>query len=74
MSQNIPLFSVLNENELDALSRLAMSRSYPKNSVIINGAQIVFSNVESKAIGQRWPVYAVSLAIRIHNVLVCERL
>jgi hypothetical protein len=51
MLQNIPLFSVLNEEKLNVQSRLAVSWSYPKNSVIINGAQIVFSNVESKAIG-----------------------
>jgi CRP/FNR family cyclic AMP-dependent transcriptional regulator len=36
MLQNIPLFSVLDEDELDAISRLAVRRNYPKNSVIIN--------------------------------------
>lgn len=36
MLKNIPLFSVLADEELDAISRLAVTRNYPKNSVIIN--------------------------------------
>jgi CRP/FNR family cyclic AMP-dependent transcriptional regulator len=36
MLQNIPLFSVLGTEELDAIERLAVTRNYPKNSVIIN--------------------------------------
>ena len=36
MLQNIPLFSVLGSEELDAIERLAVTRNYPKNSVIIN--------------------------------------
>lgn len=36
MLQNIPLFSVLGTEELDAIERLAVTRKYPKNSVIIN--------------------------------------
>jgi CRP/FNR family cyclic AMP-dependent transcriptional regulator len=36
MLENIPLFSVLAKEELDAISRLAVTRNYPKNSVIIN--------------------------------------
>lgn len=34
--QNIPLFSVLGTDELGAIERLAVTRNYPKNSVIIN--------------------------------------
>jgi CRP/FNR family transcriptional regulator, cyclic AMP receptor protein len=36
MLKNIPLFSVLGDEEIDAISRLAVTRNYPKNSVIIN--------------------------------------
>lgn len=36
MLENIPLFSVLAKEELDVISRLAVTRNYPKNSVIIN--------------------------------------
>ena len=36
MLENIPLFSVLGKEELDAISRLAVTRNYPKNSIIIN--------------------------------------
>jgi CRP/FNR family cyclic AMP-dependent transcriptional regulator len=36
MLKNIPLFSVLADEELDAISRLAVTRNYPKNSIIIN--------------------------------------
>ena len=36
MLKNIPLFSVLADEELNAISRLAVTRNYPKNSVIIN--------------------------------------
>lgn len=36
MLQNIPLFSVLGTDELGAIERLAVTRNYPKNSVIIN--------------------------------------
>lgn len=36
MLENIPLFSVLAKEELDAISRLAVTRNYPKNSIIIN--------------------------------------
>lgn len=36
MLQNIPLFSMLEQKELDALSSHAVTKSYPKNSVIIN--------------------------------------
>ncbi|MFQ5995057.1 MAG: Crp/Fnr family transcriptional regulator [Acidiferrobacterales bacterium] len=36
MLQNIPLFSVLAANELNALASHAVTKTYPKNSVIIN--------------------------------------
>ncbi|MEE8263361.1 MAG: cyclic nucleotide-binding domain-containing protein [Gammaproteobacteria bacterium] len=36
MLQNIPLFSNLEQKELDALSSHAVTKTYPKNSVIIN--------------------------------------
>lgn len=36
MLENIPLFSVLGKEELEAISRLAVTRNYPKNSIIIN--------------------------------------
>ncbi len=36
MLQNIPLFSVLGTDELEAIERLAVTRNFPKNSVIIN--------------------------------------
>ncbi len=36
MLQNIPLFSVLGQDDLDAISSHAVTKSYPKNSVIIN--------------------------------------
>ncbi|MEE9598012.1 MAG: cyclic nucleotide-binding domain-containing protein, partial [Acidiferrobacterales bacterium] len=59
MLQNIPLFSMLEQKELDALSSHAVTKTYPKNSVIINE-------------GDRTDSMYVIMSVRVKIVLTDE--